>query len=230
MPGFFAEGKRGADLDASGAQEEGLGEFAGMAVTAGEPKGQAERADFVQLGDVARAVEGLAFAESTEAGREAGHCGRRRWGLRRRNRPLVRWPFWQGSWPRWRRRRCRERGGASAGGAEVPQKCCGSKVMVCLFTGQGAFDINVQGGGLALSEQVKNAGDGPRDACAHEDVVNAREHRAVKGGQRGELDFFEIVDTHRALMPFLGRERPRRSWQRPLVRPTRGGGGAWAWG
>jgi hypothetical protein len=56
---FIAECEGSADLNTRSAQLESIGEFAGMAITASKPEGQAESADFLQLRNITRAVEGL---------------------------------------------------------------------------------------------------------------------------------------------------------------------------
>jgi hypothetical protein len=61
---------------------------------------------------------------------------------------------------------------------------------------EGAFDIQTEGGRLALGQEVERTGNGSWDACTHEDVVCVGEHCAVEGWESGKLDFFEVVDAY----------------------------------
>ena len=89
------------------------------------------------------------------------------------------------------------------------------------FAGQRAFDINFQLDGFAARQPVQHAGNGARNARAHQHIIHARKHRAENRGQRWELDFFQKVDADQAGVTFLGEKNFReicRDRQRHEIR------------
>ncbi len=62
--GFLAECEGGSDLDAGGTEAQGFFKFSRLPVGTGQPERQPQRADFLQLRDIARAID--RFALGTE--------------------------------------------------------------------------------------------------------------------------------------------------------------------
>ena len=75
-----------------------------------------------------------------------------------------------------------------------------------LLTGQGADDINLQLGRFAFRQPVQRAGNGARDAGAHEHIIHVGQHRAVERRQGGQLDFFEKINADQSVVAFLGQK------------------------
>ena len=90
-----------------------------------------------------------------------------------------------------------------------------------LFAGQPAFDVHFQLDRFPSRQPVEHAGDGARDARAHQHIIHAREHRAENRRQRGELDFFQKVDADRSVMSLFGKKYFReigRHGERHVIR------------
>ena len=98
------------------------------------------------------------------------------------------------------------------------------------FAGQRADDINFQLGRFAVRQPVQRAGNGARNAGAHEHVIHVGEHRAVKRGQGGQLDFFEKIDADQSVVAFLGQEHFHEVGHHRQFhqRARRDGASAWA--
>ena len=67
-----------------------------------------------------------------------------------------------------------------------------------------ARDVDREADGAVLGELVEQVRQVARDPGTHEDDVHPREHRAVRGRRRGELDLLQVVDADRILMTLLG--------------------------
>ena len=57
--GFLAECEGGSDLNAGGAEAQGLRKFSRLPVGTGQPERQSQRADFLQFRDIARTIDRL---------------------------------------------------------------------------------------------------------------------------------------------------------------------------
>ena len=74
------------------------------------------------------------------------------------------------------------------------------------LAGQRADDVNFQLGRFACRQTIQRAGNGAWYAGAHEYVIHVGEHRAIKRGQGGQLDFFEKINTDQSAVAFLGQK------------------------
>ncbi len=57
-----------------------------------------------------------------------------------------------------------------------------------------------------IHETTENARYLQGNAGSHQDVRNSGKHRTVQGGQVGNLDLFQVVDSHASGMPFASEE------------------------
>ncbi len=75
-----------------------------------------------------------------------------------------------------------------------------------IVTLHGAGDRQWIDGRLVVHEAIEDTGNSRRNPRAHQDVIHARQHRAVDLGQVGNLDLLQIVDAYGMLMSLMGQE------------------------
>lgn len=198
---FAAESEGGADLHAGRA-----GGFRGAqrvrrGLRTGEPEREAERANGREVRRVARAVDW--FAPLVELLPAAARRGVVAAGSRAFDDETVDLAAgFAGERERERRGgNDREKSRACERSLFVGQH--GGGIELHALLGRGAFDRDAQLRFLARRKAVEDAGNRLRNARAHQHVVDPGQHRAVEGGERGQLNFLEQIDPDGAGVIFL---------------------------
>ena len=203
--GLVAEGERCADLDAGGTLPDSLGQFLRPGIAAGQPKRQAEGAEFLQVRNVAQSVHRFALG------------GELQQTARRRVVPAGDIPFNDeaidpavgfssqgageggGGDDRQKVRALQRR---KVRAAEGPRIKSGHE----FITGGRAGRVDPQLRGLAGGEPIEHTRNGAGNARSHQHVVDVGEHRPEKRGQGGQLHLLEQIDAHHSLVALLRQE------------------------
>ena len=191
-----------AHLHAGGAAIERLGERLGPAEPARKPEREFELGELVEVDLVAFAVDRLTLVIQLK------RAARRR-VMAARRRPLDDEPVHlavrlagEGGGERVRGNDGQELGpleGRAVG--DVPGRI---ELEQVLLTSDRPVDLQLERGLPPLGERVECARDLARDACSHQHVVHAGQHRAVQRGERRHLNLGEQVDAYDAIVTFLG--------------------------
>jgi hypothetical protein len=71
------------------------------------------------------------------------------------------------------------------------------------FAGRKSRRVELHRGGLVLGERIEDARNLFRNTGSHQDVVDAREHRAIKRREVRHLDLRQQIDSDRPVVPLL---------------------------
>ena len=205
QPRFVAVGEQRAHLHPGGPAGPGRGQLIRVAGTPGNPERQAQLTDLVQVHHVTLAVDRLPLVRESQlpAGRSIVASRRRpldheavhsagRFSGQDRGQQVARddgnepGPHQGGRWRRPVRHRVElevHRGGRG-----------------------GILQFKAQPRRLVPGKTVQRTGNLPGDPSPHDHRVHARQHGAIQGGERRQLNLGEEVDSYRLLVPLPGQE------------------------
>ena len=202
---LLAVGECRPDLHTRRALLEGLPQHAGAAIAAGEPERHAEPPHGLQVHPVALAVDRFAPLVQRELAARRGivAAGGRPLDDEAVHRPVG---LLQQRGREDVRRDDRQETGPLEGRQVAFHEVARAEVHRRVVAVLRARHVERIGGGLVLDIRVQYARDLERDARAHQDVANAREHRAVDRDEVRRLDLLEVVDPDRVGVAFAGEE------------------------